>query len=389
MTHFQQTNISWPTPEQELLLGAALWQGEQARQAWQAWQAKIDWDKHLDPDSYHLMPLLFHNLSSHQIEDPILPKLKGIYRMVWYKNHRALHHLASVLQTFRQAAIQTMLVKGTALAVAHYANYGLRPLSSFEVLVPPAHVVDAIALLQQSGWQLEPWCTHRPVSILLETQVRLTFTNTDTIKPNLHLYWRVLQESRNANADEHFWQTAQATEVNAVPTLTLSPTDQLLQICADGSLSSKDVSISWIADALTILQAAPSVIHWQLLLTLARERLLVLPLREALTYLHGVFAAPIPIPVLRTLQSNATARMERWEAWYLASGYRHRPWGDIPFFWFDYLRSRRRIANHNILWGFIQYLQDRAKAPHLWQLPFSLLLACGRRVGRLFRNNWQ
>lgn len=382
--HSPQASTSWPTSDQELLLGAVLWQGEKAPHAWQAWQAKIDWNDHLDPDSYRLMPLLFHNLSQYNVEDPIMQKLKGIYRMVWYKNHIAFYRLASLLHTFHEAEIRTMIVKGTALTVAHYPNSGLRPLSEFDLLVPIAQAADAIVLLQRSDWKLDPWLTSRPIGILLATRPTLVFT--DATQQRLNLHWRVLHESSGADADESFWQAAIATEIDGVPTSILSPTDQLLQVCVDGGPSSGETSIGWIADAMMVLKAPPSAIDWQRLLTHAQERLLVLPLREALTYLHDVFAAPIPVSIVHKLCSKSTSRMERWEARYLTSGYRHRPLGDIPFFWFDYLRSRKLLANENKLWGFVQYLQRRAEVPHLWQLPLSLLGACGRRVRRALKS---
>jgi hypothetical protein len=291
--------------------------------------------------------------------------------------------LALLLHAFQEAEIRTMLVKGAALTVAHYPNCGLRPLNDFDVLVPIAQATDTIALLQRSGWQLEPWFTSRPIGILLATQPRLVFTDATQQKLNLH--WHVLQESRGPDADESFWQAAVVTELDGVPTAVLSPTDQLLQVCIDSGPSSGEASIAWIADAMMILKASSLAIDWPRLLTQAQERLLVLPLREALAYLYDVFAAPIPAAIVHKLCSKSASRMERWEARYRASGYQHRPVVDIPFFWFDYLRSRKLLANENKLWGFVHYLQRRAEVPHLWQLPFSLLGACGRRVWRALK----
>jgi hypothetical protein len=207
---------------------------------------------------------------------------------------------------------------------------------------------------------------------------------TDAEKQKLNLYWHVVQESRGPNADESFWKAAIATEVAGVLTKALVPTDQLFQVCIDRRSLLGAASITWISDAMMILRASSSAINWQRLVTHAQERLLVLPLREALTYLHDVFAAPIPAPIMHKLYSKSASRMERWEAGYLSSSYRHLPFGDVPFFWFDYLRSRELLANESQLSGFLRYLHRHAESSNLWTLLLFLLLACWRRIQRIF-----
>lgn len=67
----------------------------------------------------------------------------------------------------------------------------------------------------------------------------------------------------------------------------------------------------WQGDkALRAWEAWQAQIDWEHLLTQAQERLLILPLRETFTYLHGVFAAPIPPPVLHKLHSKSASRLD-------------------------------------------------------------------------------
>ena len=63
----------WPTPEQELLLRAALLQGEASLKAWQEWKSTLDFD-HIDPGSQRLVPLLYHNLQRQGVQDPLMGK---------------------------------------------------------------------------------------------------------------------------------------------------------------------------------------------------------------------------------------------------------------------------------------------------------------------------
>jgi len=75
----------WPTREQELLLRAALLQGNDAINAWHEWKSSVDIEQ-LDQGSYRLLPLLYRSLHIDGVEDPLMNKLKGVYRMTWYKN---------------------------------------------------------------------------------------------------------------------------------------------------------------------------------------------------------------------------------------------------------------------------------------------------------------
>lgn len=127
-----------PTPQQELLLRASLFEEQEALQAWEAWKAQINWNDYLDAGSFRLLPLLFHNLQQHGVQDPLMHKLKGIYRKTWCENQIAFQKLAVLLQSFQKAGIKTLVLKGAALTVRHYQNNGLRPMNDFDVLVPLA-----------------------------------------------------------------------------------------------------------------------------------------------------------------------------------------------------------------------------------------------------------
>ena len=377
-----QTDLLWPTSAQQLLLKGALTQGDTAIQAWKAWHAKIDWSDHLDQDSYRLTPLLYYNLSQHQVKDPIMGKLKGIYRMTWYKNTTALRGLASALQAMLGSKIATMLIKESASIVGYYPNIGLRLLNRLDLIVPKALLPNAIECLDQIGWTLDQRHARRPMGILLATEPALVFVNAE--KQTLHLHWQVLRGDRVPQADLNFWQDGIATQINGVSTSILCAENHLLQVCTDSQSSPVVGSIAWVADAMMVLRSSASTIDWQRLLIQAQDRLLVVPLRDSLEYLHASFAAPIPAAALDKLRDRAISRMERWETRYLASGYQHRPWADIPYFWFDYLRSRDLSRNENKLSGFVRYLYRRSEAPSLWQLPIYLTLACARRIKRSF-----
>lgn len=75
----------WPTWEQELLLRAALLQGKDAIAAWEEWKLSTDIEQ-IDLGSEQMFPLLYYNLITHGIKDPLIDNLKTFYLRTWRRN---------------------------------------------------------------------------------------------------------------------------------------------------------------------------------------------------------------------------------------------------------------------------------------------------------------
>jgi hypothetical protein len=68
---------------------------------------------------------------------------------------RRLRHeprAADALAALHAAGIETMVLKGIALAVMHYSDPGDRPMDDIDVLVRPEEANRALALLAAEGW---------------------------------------------------------------------------------------------------------------------------------------------------------------------------------------------------------------------------------------------
>ena len=84
----------WPTPDQELLLRAALLQREQALESWNEWRRKVNIDV-IDYGSHRMVPQLYRNLQRHGVKDPLMDRLKGVYRYYLYKNEILMHRIGT------------------------------------------------------------------------------------------------------------------------------------------------------------------------------------------------------------------------------------------------------------------------------------------------------
>jgi hypothetical protein len=140
------------TPNQELLLKAALFSGNDALEAWRKWRDAADWEGHLEHGSFRLLPLLYNNLHKHGVNDSAMGKLKGIYRQAWSKNQILFHEIAKIVEYLQNAGIKTMLLKGASLSLLYYKNNGARPITDMGILVPLKKARMSMDVLKEGGW---------------------------------------------------------------------------------------------------------------------------------------------------------------------------------------------------------------------------------------------
>ena len=123
-----------------------------------------------------------------------------------------------------------------------------------------------------------------------------------------------------------------------------------------------------------------ALIDWDRLITQARKRRLMLPLKGTLDYLHSRLAAPVPPEILQSLHNIPASRTELAEYKYKIENYEPKPLGFLPLLWFRYLRLEGGDSPHYKLIGFVKYLQRFWGADHIWQLPSYAVFMAMRRI---------
>lgn len=346
----------WPTESQEILLRAALLPAPEGVAAWQAWKEQNDLvGSHHDIGSFRLLPLVYKNLVAAGVDDPLLPRLKGIYRFSWCANQRLFHDAAGAVQQLQDAGIRTLVLKGAALSALHYQNRGLRPMSDVDVLVPVSQVTQAIERLRRFGWRtshlVEEDFSYRHAAQLVNEDGR-----------ELDLHWHAFYECLQADADDDLWRRAVPLTLQDVRTLALDPGDALLHTVVHGMRWDEVPTIRWIPDAMAILKSAGDRVDWSRVLEQAGRRRLLLRFGRGLGYLHERFDAAVPDEVLTRLRAHRPAYMERMEYRYLGLGIEERArvvLGHYPFHLVDYLRFAAGQGPVRKVLGFPEYLRYR------------------------------
>jgi hypothetical protein len=268
------------------------------------------------------------------------------------------------------AGVRTLLLKGAALVTRYYGDPGLRPMNDFDIAVPAAAAVEAVAVLERSGWS----SAHRITPSFRRIKHAALFE--DGAGRHCDLHWRILEESPRPAVDDDLWSASEEIEFQGRRTRILSPADQLLHVCVHGARWAPQAGIRWIADAMLIIEAGG--VDWRRLADQAGRRRFVLRMRETLEFLRSGMAARIPDSVVADLRARPETRLERVERRIL--GREHRLLGQLPLYWCHHLRAHDGEPLAAAAATFARYLQHAWDLPALREVPQGAFVRAVRRV---------
>ncbi len=328
----------WPSRRQELLLKAALLDSDEAVEMWRQWVSLVDF-RDLQINSRFILPLAYHNLLRRraEIEPSALQYLRKLYLNTHGQNVKRFRLLPRLVESFDKAGLQTTLLKGSALMLLYYKKFGLRPMSDLDILIPAEKLDTALDLLRNLGWRPKPRAPERLTKSYFKTVHGYEFINHDG--QSLDLHWHVLHECRYSEADDDLWQGAATLDYKGVCVYTLNPAVQLLHICVQGARCEGVTYLRWAADAVTVMRNAENDIDWNRLVYLSKKHMLILPLRDVLTYINERLGIAVPHAVLEELHNAPVTRLKTFEYHYKRQRFDHKLLGYWPIWWFDFSRQ--------------------------------------------------
>jgi hypothetical protein len=338
-----------PTEEQLLMLRATLVPGAAGRDAAMKWLPTANIDR-LGKSSRRLMPLLYDRLRMEGIDHPILRVLKGVKRHTWYNNRLLFHEAGQTIQDLRAAGIEVMLIKGAALTLAYYGDYGLRPMEDLDFMIRGDSVVAALDRMQKQGWV--PECRASAEFVrkrLLNHRTALHMRNSSG--RDLDLHWHLLTFCLGPDADIPFWEASREINFEGQTVRTLDPADDLLHALVHGASWDAISPIRWIPDALVIIRETPNL-QWDRLVEQAGQRQLSKLVSESLRYLSTEFGSDVPQEVLARLSGIRTSLAENME--YKACIHQENLAAKVFF----YLLRTRRLARGFSPWRRLRSLAD-------------------------------
>ena len=357
------------------MLSAVLMQGQLALESWNEWRRNVDIDV-IDYGSHRMIPQLYRNLQRHGVKDPLMDRLKGVYRYYLYKNEILMHRVSALLSAFEDAGIKTMVLKGAALIQLYYRESALRPMLDADVLVHAHQAEQAMELLTKLRWK--PVRYQRPqtrIPIIHSTP----FEDRDGRRMDLH--WHLFWECFNANDDDDYWEHAIPIRIGGAQTLALDPTDQLLHTCWHGARWNEVPPIRWVADSMVIMGGTGEGIDWTRLLNKAQKHHIIMPVKDSLAYLKKKFNAPVPDGLLKSLSAVRVSKIEH-ENYEVTVNPMAPPTTTkiLRLLYYDYRWLSSSTTARLKSLAFARHLQAKWEIGRLWQVPFYISIRMLRRV---------
>ena len=296
-----------PNAQQMLLLTAALESNRRGIDAFRAWRDSVNLNDEFGWDALRLMPLVYSNLSAVGVTDPLMGRLKGVYRRAWYQTHTLFRRTGPAVAALAAAGMDVLLFKGAPLALGYYRNHALRPMTDVDVCVRPSSATRAVEILRDHGWR--PRC--EMTSDLLRYRHALQFVHSDGGEMDLH--WHALPEAISAQHDDMFWHDVEPMEFGETTVQQLRPTSLLLQQIVHGIRWNAETPIRWIPDSLYIARTRSSEIDWDRLVAMARALRVTSRLSIGLSFLTERFALELPTHLLGVTQRLRPTLVERLE----------------------------------------------------------------------------
>ena len=184
---------------------------------------------------------------------------------------RSLHltgELITLTKAFAKAEIPVLPHKGPLLAQAAYGDLALRQFNDLDLLVHPADLPRAIALLAKLGY-LPPselaWLSPRA---LRHWTGEMSYTSQHGTAVDLH--WRLTPIHYTVQLDpEILWRNIVSIRIAGSELPSLGPEALLLLLAVHGAKHCWE-SIGWLADVAWLLDANPHL-DWQFAMKLADE----------------------------------------------------------------------------------------------------------------------
>jgi hypothetical protein len=264
-----------PTPQQESLLKAILYDHRGSENTWGAFTL----GEYLDPEVQWLLPLLYRKLPKDKL-NKLGSRLAGnVYRHTWYKNNLLFHEAERIFHSLAVQGKPIVYLKGAALAVHYYRDLGVRPIDTFDVLMPNTKLSESLACLADHQWS---------ANIDASTDAYLQYVDALGRIINVH---RLLFD---ADLDLEVVARIEQCELSSQSVFALNPVNQLYHILATIPTWDQRSSLLWIIDAATVIMTHSNRINWDALVSTAIQNDQQGLIRNGLKYLHELLALDIP-----------------------------------------------------------------------------------------------
>lgn len=247
-------------------------------------------------------------------------RLFAAYGSARVNNARILAAVSEWSARFAVAGIPAIWLKGVALGISAYPEFGLRLMADADVLVPKDHVNAALDLLEQ-GTGVKP--VQMGGMVAKDATCRIGVNHA----VKLELHWSLIDGAFSQMAPDMKWFFTQQDRIekDGLSYLILQPEAHLIYLAAHAIFQHGEANASLLRFYdLHLVITQSTDFDWNLAVSKANEFGWSYSAERALLLTHTYFATPIPTGVLEALRAghlqqdlnwaSATNQQSRWGA---------------------------------------------------------------------------
>jgi hypothetical protein len=232
-------------------------------------------------------------------------RLTTIANSVWGMNAALTEHWAEATTALERAGVETMTLKGIALAHTVYPEPGLRPMADIDLLVRPGAQAGALKTLLALGYRTPGEAADRHAA-------SRSFIELVRGGARIDLHWHVARYLRFEGIVEidqdGLWRRARPLVTPAGRSLALCPEDLLLHLIVHLTLGSDFARVLWYADIDAVIRCYATALDWESLIAEAERWRIRALVGWTLGVVGDAFDSPLPRRLIERLGRNGVRR---------------------------------------------------------------------------------
>lgn len=264
----------------------------------------LNWDYIIVNAQRHgISPLLYYNLSSVEndtlVPDKAMKTLRGRYYATLARNMRLYDELHKVLESYRDAGINVIVLKGAALAENVYQDIGLRSFEDIDILVREDDLQKAKKVILAEGYTLNESIS--PEAFSEKYGCDLHYVKDIIIEIHWDIVRRKIYNLYTEIKIDELWGNAQPAKIANTDALVLAPEDMLLHLCVHLSKHGYNRLI-WLCDLSGVIGHYD--INWEHVLKNASNYKVKAYMYYGLQFASRLLGADVPGHILQELKPN-------------------------------------------------------------------------------------
>jgi hypothetical protein len=235
--------------------------------------------------------LLYYNLQKFDndlVPVEVMEQFQKTYKAILARNIIAFNELKQILKSFSEAQIETILLKGVALAETVYPDIALRPFGDIDLLIHKNDLYKLKPKLLQFGYEL-----------LESPDKAIKFIKKDGISLDIHWHLVYSPYSKYIDIDE-FWKNTLTINMEGINAFVLSPENLLIHLCLHASIHNYP-QLLCLVDISEVIRHYGETLNWELFLEKALRYKICTPMYYSLAHTKELFDTSIPDFVLDSL----------------------------------------------------------------------------------------